>query len=166
MIGCHIGDDDKWMDKDMKKKYEITEDEFFPIQTEYTDRPEYANYPGEYTTWEDEVIKEEKEMGTTIAELQQILQGSMAKVQSKSTATKKVSFDDIAKKQDMNNFEKYMPGPEFFKPAMARLMQYMSEDDCKAILDHLFKELSKDDRDLRISPRIETTIISMMVDRA
>jgi hypothetical protein len=164
MIGCHIGDDDKWMDGDMRKKYEIT-DEFIPTQEEYADRPDYANYPGQYTAWEEEMISQEKETATTMAELQKILQGSMS--QPKATSkVKKMSFDDVAQKQDMNNFEKYMPGPEFFKPAMGRLMQYMSEDDCKAILDHLFKELSKDDRELHISPRIETTIISMMVDRA
>ena len=145
----------------MRKKYT---GEDIPVE-EYADRPDYANYPGPYSEWEDMITKE-TDLGTSISELQKILQDAMAKPNTKSIGAKSVSFDDVAKKQDMNNFEKYMPGPEFFKPAMGRLMQYMSEDDCKAILDHLFKELSKDDRELRISPRIETTIISMMVDRA
>jgi hypothetical protein len=142
-----------------KKKDDIFDGRVnIPVEDVYPTNEEEM-FPGPYSDWEEDV--QQKNSSVTIEELRQL----MASVQ-KTTA---LTFDDVAqgaKKTDKNNFRKYLPPEDFYKPALIAMTQYMSEDDCHILLNHMYAQFSKDNSELHISPRVETAIISMMVDRA
>lgn len=54
--------------------------------------------------------------------------------------------------------------PEIFKPFATRLFSKLSEDDCKALIQFVSAELSKDDRTLKLSPSLETAILKFMIE--
>jgi hypothetical protein len=142
-----------------KKKNDIFDGRVnVPVEDFYpTDEEE--ELPSSYQEWKKDVQQENSIV--TIEELRQI----MASAQQ----SKALTFDDVAqgaKKTDKNNFKKYLPPEDFYKPALIAMMQYMSEDDCHILLNHMYAQFSKDNSELHISPRVETAIISMMVDRA
>lgn len=97
----------------------------------------------------------------------------MEEAYNQLTAAKKYYVDNNATRGEVASdredaIEKYMPKEPYFKPFTERLQRHMTEDDFRAMLEAVYREISKkdEDRTIRMSPRIETAIISMMIDRS
>lgn len=54
--------------------------------------------------------------------------------------------------------------PEVFKPFVSMLFSKLSEDDCRALCVLLFDALSKDNKQITLSPSIETAILTFMIN--
>lgn len=54
--------------------------------------------------------------------------------------------------------------PDVFKPFVNVLTSKLSEDDCRALCVLLFDVLSKDNKQITLSPSIETAILTFMIN--
>ncbi len=54
--------------------------------------------------------------------------------------------------------------PDVFKPFVNVLTSKLSEDDCRALCVLLFDVLSKDSKQITLSPSIETAILTFMIN--
>lgn len=61
-------------------------------------------------------------------------------------------------------------GSQYFSRAnrdrLSELLQNVSEDDARELLQAVFNEISKDNRTVRLGKRIETAILQFMVENA
>lgn len=75
-------------------------------------------------------------------------------------------LQQAAKQEEVEDeVQTYIP-VDVFKPFLKKILNKMSEDDCRAFLQAVFDNISKDDTKVKISPSVETAIIAIMVDKA
>ena len=70
------------------------------------------------------------------------------------------TYEEVAESVDA-----YIPA-DVFKPFTKKILNKMSEDDCRAMLQAVFDAISKDGSTIKLSPSVETAIIAIMVDKA
>lgn len=56
--------------------------------------------------------------------------------------------------------------PQVNKKRLRELLDNVSEDDARELLQAVFNEISKDNRTVRLGKRIETAILQFMVENA
>lgn len=129
-----------------------TQEQMYPdITTEY-----YTN--NEYYV-EDKVYTKSKHSINMDALLEKIKEAKEYEKRKREAAENKAAAEKEAALKALECFQ-----PDVFKPFVNVLTSKLSEDDCRALCVLLFDVLSKDNKQITLSPSIETAILTFMIN--
>ena len=74
-----------------------------------------------------------------------------------------ISIED-ANYGDARSIKSYLP-KQINKPFLGRLTELMSDDDARKVLFAVFKEVSKEDSEIKLSESIENAILQFVIDQ-
>lgn len=129
-----------------------TQEQMYPdITTEYYTNNEYYVENNVYTTSKHSVNMDDL--------LTKLKEAKAYEKRKQEAEEKKAAAEKEAKMKALECFQ-----PDVFKPFISVLTSKLSEDDCRALCVLLFDVLSKDNKQITLSPSIETAILTFMIN--
>lgn len=98
-------------------------------------------------------------------EIQRQIQAAHLASKKAQLAAMRQAQQEAHDKAVAESVDAYIPA-DVFKPFTKKILNKMSEDDCRAMLQAVFDAISKEDSTIKLSPSVETAIIAIMVDKA